>query len=495
MDRMKTGGLYPKLRDYSDSDYYPFHMPGHKRRTDHSFLKDFPNPYSLDITEIEGFDNLHHSEGILRESMDWAASVYGADRTYYLVNGSSCGILSAICGTTHNSDTILLSRNCHKAAYHGVFLNQLKVKYIYPQIIDGFGLQGGLSGDEIEDMLKTFVDISAVFVVSPTYDGIVSNIQKISTICHNYGIPLIVDEAHGAHFRYGESFPVSALDLGADIVIQSVHKTLPAFTQTALLHVKKGYVDIERLEYYLQIFQSSSPSYLFMAGIERCVRFMESDGKERMKKFEKELNSLRERLRGMKALSLLDRSVIGTKGVYDLDCSKIVISTKDVGISGEQLMKLLRDRYHLELEMCGVDYVTAITTLMDKEEGLARLESALCGIDRELDCRQNIGGTAERRTKEEKKETGKEGALRMEQDSSMTIFQAWNEKKFRVRIEDSEGMISGEFIYLYPPGIPFVVPGERISKCIVETVLNYKRLGMSVQGLKDGRAEWVEVIK
>ena len=220
--------VYPKLRKYSDSDYYPFHMPGHKRQVDHSFLKDFPNPYSLDITEIDGFDNLHHAEGILRESMDWAASVYGADRTYYLVNGSSCGILSAICGTTHNSDTILLSRNCHKAAYHGVFLNQLKVNYIYPQIIDEFGIQGGLLADEIEDMLKTFVDISAVFVVSPTYDGIVSNIREISTICHNYGVPLIVDEAHGAHFRYGESFPVSALELGADVVIQSVHKILSA---------------------------------------------------------------------------------------------------------------------------------------------------------------------------------------------------------------------------------------------------------------------------
>lgn len=499
MSMMKTGGLYQKLRNYSDSDYYPFHMPGHKRRTDNSFLKDFPNPYSLDITEIEGFDNLHHAEGILRESMEWAASVYGADRTYYLVNGSSCGILSAICGTTHNLDTILMSRNCHKAAYHGVFLNQLKVKYIYPQIIDGFGLQGGLLADEIEDMLKTFVDISAVFVVSPTYDGIVSNIKKISTICHKYGIPLIVDEAHGAHFRYGESFPVSALELGADVVIQSVHKTLPAFTQTALLHVKKGYVDIERLEYYLQIFQSSSPSYLFMAGIERCIRFMESDGKERMREFEKELNKLREGLGGMKTLSLLDRSVIGTKGVYDLDCSKIVISTKETGISGEQLMNLLRDRYHLEMEMCGVDYVTAITTLMDTEEGLERLESALCSIDRELDYRQRMGGTAERKTKTEKKENtvGEEKLINEVQDvgSSMTIFQAWNEKKFRVRIEDSEGMISGEFIYLYPPGIPFVVPGERISKCVVETVLKYKKLGMSVQGLKDSRAEWIDVIK
>lgn len=488
MSMKQDQGVYERLKEYRKSDYYPFHMPGHKRRTDDPFLGEFPNPYSIDITEIEGFDNLHHAEGILRESMDWAASVYGADRTYYLVNGSSCGILSAICGTTHNSDTILLSRNCHKAAYHGVFLNQLQAKYIYPQVIDDFGVQGGLLADEIEDMLKTFVDISAVFVVSPTYDGIVSNIKKISTICHNYGIPLIVDEAHGAHFRYGDSFPVSALELGADIVIQSVHKTLPSFTQTALLHVKKGYVDMERLEYFLQIFQSSSPSYLFMAGIERCIGFMESEGKVRMKEFEGRLRKLRDSLAGMEHLKLLDQSVVGTRGVYGLDPSKIIVSTRGTGISGEMLMEWLRRDYHLEMEMCGVDYVTAITTLMDTEKGLKRLENALWDIDRKL----SVDG--ERKFRKREQETPSRDIIaRME--SAMTIFQAKNEEQVRVRIKDSVGMISGEFIYLYPPGIPLIVPGEVISESVVRTVLTYQELGMSVQGLKDHEARWVDVLK
>lgn len=480
MGNEKNESLCRKLEHYSHSDFYPFHMPGHKRAVEDPFLKKFPNPYSIDITEIEGFDNLHHAEGILKDSMERAASVYGADKTYYLVNGSSCGILSAICAMTDNSDTILLSRNCHKAAYHGVFLNQLQVKYIYPQIIEDFGVQGGLLGDEIEDMLKTFVDISAIFIVSPTFDGIVSDIQKISTICHNYKVPLIVDEAHGAHFPYGERFPTSALDLGADVVIQSLHKTLPSFTQTALLHVKGDYVDIEKLEFYLQIFQSSSPSYLFMAGIERCITFMESEGKIRMKQFENRLESLRQSLGYMKRLRLLDQSVIHQSGVFDLDLSKIIVSTSHSSLNGEQLMGRLRDRYHLEMEMCSTDSITAITSVMDTEEGLKRIGNALISIDREL--KEGYG-----------LKSVQKGEMAVK--SVMTLSEAWRKEKDTIPFEKSEGKISGEFIYLYPPGIPLLVPGEEITLNIINTVLDYKKQNLSVQGLKDLNVERIQVVK
>ena len=212
-----------------------------------------------------------------------------------------------------------MSRNCHKAAYHGVFLNRLRVEYIYPQIIEEFGIQGGLVPEDVEQVLKTDHDIQAVLVVSPTYDGIVSDVEKIVEICHGCGIPLIVDEAHGAHFRYHKGFPVSALDLGADVVIQSLHKTLPAFTQTSILHVKGDLVDRERLEHYLQIFQSSSPSYLFMAGMERCLRFMEESkgteegmtgGRSMMDQFYHRLVKLRKELGAMKHLQLLAICII-----------------------------------------------------------------------------------------------------------------------------------------------------------------------------------------
>lgn len=349
---LKKTGLLDRLIEYGNTDAYPFHMPGHKRQAGAEFAKRFPNPYSIDITEIDGFDNLHHPEGILKESMEWAAEIYEADRTYYLVNGSSSGILSAICGTTNNSDTILMSRNSHKSAYHGVFLNHLRAMYIYPQFLEDCCAQGGLLPDEIEDMLKTHVEISAVFVVSPTYDGIVSDIKTIAKTCHNYKIPLIVDEAHGAHFRYGEELPVSALELGADVVIQSVHKTLPSFTQTALLHVKKGYVDVEKIERYLSIYQSSSPSYLFMAGIENCLNYMEEAGRQKMADLTSKVLELRDKLGQLKHLKIMGREVIGNAGVYDIDITKLFISTAGTCLSGVDLNNILRTRYHLEMEMC-----------------------------------------------------------------------------------------------------------------------------------------------
>lgn len=498
--------LYDKLVDYSQSDVYPFHMPGHKRQVGHSFLKEFPNPYAIDITEIDGFDNLHHAEGIIRESMDQAAKMYGADRSYYLVNGSSCGILSAICGTTRHGGKILMSRNCHKAAYHGVFLNRLHVKYVYPQIMDEFGIQGGLLPEEVKNMLKTEEDIQAVLVVSPTYDGIVSDVEKIAEICHGYGVPLIVDEAHGAHFRYHKGFPVSALDLGADVVIQSLHKTLPAFTQTSILHVKGDLVDKERLEHYLQIFQSSSPSYLFMAGMERCLKFMEDST---MDPFYHRLVTLRRELGAMKHLRLLGEDQKGKNGVYDLDISKVIISTRGTGINGEELGEWLRRDYHLEMEMCAAEYVTAITTVMDTEEGLRRLRDALLEIDGKLDgeteCRASgmskqtglghMGGAAENCEWKRGDDWRFGNLYAARQKAVMTIADGWEQADEKIPLENSAGRISGEYIYLYPPGIPFVVPGERISQEVVDLVKHYQECGYSVQGMADQSCKEIRVVK
>lgn len=492
----KENSLLERLKEYSKSDVYPFHMPGHKRQETEGFAVDFPNPFSIDITEIKGFDHLHNPEGMLKESMEWAASVYGSDHTYYLVNGSSCGIMSAICGTTNNSGTILLSRNSHKSAYYGVFLNHLRTNYIYPQLLKDTCVQGGLLPDEIEDMLKTHGDIQAVFVVSPTYDGIVSDIKSIAKITHKYKIPLIVDEAHGAHFHFGEKFPVSALELGADIVIQSLHKTLPSFTQTALLHINEGYVDVERVEQYLQIFQSSSPSYLFMAGIENCIWWMEEDQGKRMNLFTECILAMRKRLAKMQCLKLLDKDVIGSYGVFDLDCSKLVVSTKGMAISGAELDQILRERYHLEMEMCGADTVTAILTLADTETGLGRLEMALLELDGEL-AKGTLGEKTSERTMEikmeQKLELQKSGFIKPE--IPMTIFDGVNAKKVSMPIEACSGRISTEYIYVYPPGIPIVAPGEVLQPEMITMILNDQKLGLAVQGPKDQTLKTIWVVE
>ena len=233
-----------RLKELAQSHIYPFHMPGHKRAA-----LEFSNPYSIDITEIEGFDNLHHPEGIIREAQEKAARLYGARRTYYLVNGSTCGILAAISAAVPRGERILVARNSHKAVYNAVYLRQLAAEYVYP-VDTRCGVQGQITPQQVEQKLAAFSDIKAVVITSPTYDGIVSDVAGIAEVVHRFGIPLIVDEAHGAHFGFHPAFPENAVKLGADAVIMSVHKTLPAFTQTALLHLCSDRIDHTRIEKY-----------------------------------------------------------------------------------------------------------------------------------------------------------------------------------------------------------------------------------------------------
>lgn len=487
--KKEKDSLLGKLKEYGESDFYPFHMPGHKRREMND--KDgFPNPYSIDITEIDGFDNLHHAEGILKESMEQAAEIYGSDKSYYLVNGSTCGILSAISGCTRNGGTILIARNCHKAAYHGMVLNRLKAEYLYPEYLNEYGINGGIRVDDVRAELKNNNEkIQAVLVVSPTYEGIVSDIQAIADVVHEYGVPLIVDEAHGAHLPFAHGlpaehresrFPKSALEQGADIVIQSLHKTLPSFTQTAILHVKSKIVDVVRLERYLGIFQSSSPSYLFMAAMEKCIRFMDHDGRMEMRRYEERMVRVFEELKLLKVLQVLDWDVCRADSVFDWDMSKVVISVKRAAkikscFSGETLGEILRKEYHLEMEMTAPEYVIAMTSVMDTDEGLLRLVNALKEIDSKLAA--DIGT---------EKQTILETLTMLPKNVQvLTLADAMDQKGTPTAIEDSAGKISQEFVYLYPPGIPILAPGEKITEDILKQISWYKEMGLSVQGLSD----------
>ena len=505
--------LINRLAAYAGSDMYPFHMPGHKRTP--GTMDSFANPWTVDITEIDGFDNLHHPEGILRDSMKWAADVYGADQTYYLINGSTSGILAAVCGAVPRGGRILVSRNCHNSVYHGIYLNQLKTSYVYPQEIEGLGIQGGITAEDVDRMLKRYMDTQAVLIVCPTYDGIVSDIEAIAQIVHRAGLPLIVDEAHGAHFRYDAMFPASALDLGADVVIQSVHKTLPSLTQTALLHIKCNrpgggcYADRERIDRYLHMVQSSSPSYLLMASIENSIFQMEHMD---MMSYGRQLHKLRSRLGQMRHLRLADTGIIGQAGIKDLDISKIVVSTRgtylvsqengDTGFTGARLDDILRREYHLEMEMCGADYVTAITTAMDSAQGLERLGDALTRID---SCLASRGSDARRKngkgpvTGTDDKSGGEDmhrgSVYSMRCDTAMSMGEAMDRNMKSVGLEDSAGCISGEFVYIYPPGIPIVAPGEWISGPTLEVILEYRDKGLPVQGPADKSLRTIRIVQ
>ena len=498
----KQPGLLERLTEYAGSDAYPFHMPGHKRREIPDGIPGgFPDPYGIDITEIDGFDNLHHAEGILKDAMETVAAIYGADRSWYLVNGSTCGILSAVFAATENGGKILTARNCHKAVYHAICLNRLEAEYLYPEEITEFRINGGIRAEDVRKALEKdamrcagnsgdvrgkITKIQAVLITSPTYEGVVSDIRAIADAAHEYGIPLIVDEAHGAHLEYADqchSFPKSALEYGADIVIQSLHKTLPCFTQTAILHVKGKLVDQDRISRYLSMFQTSSPSYLFMAGMERCIRYMDGDGRNEMIRYEKRLERFMERMEGLQVLEVLDREICGKyRTVAGWDPSKIVVSTmRAEDFHGEELAETLRRKYHLEMEMTAPEYVIAMTSLMDTEEGFERLGTALLEID---------GGLRRRMESGRKEKAASETPEGLESKLShpvrrMLICEAMDADTERTAFQDTVGKVSAEFVYLYPPGIPIIAPGEVFTDAIVEKIVAYKAAGLLVQGPAD----------
>ena len=453
--------IYEKLKAYSDSDYYGFHMPGHKRKMHMSWDAD---PYTVDITEIEGFDDLHHAEGILKEAQERAARIYHADETHFLVNGSTVGILSAIAGVTNKGDQILVARNCHKSVYHAIYMNELNPVYLYPRFDSELQLNIEISAEDVRRALNRYPQIRAVMIVSPTYDGIVSDVAEIAKAAHEKGLPLIVDEAHGAHFGFHPYFPENANQKGADIVIHSVHKTLPAFTQTALLHMNGNLVNREKVRRYLHMLQSSSPSYIFMASLDACVDFVDGKCENAFELYVERLQKFREELKPLQHLQILRTE--------HYDISKVVISTANANITSPELADRLRKEYHLEMEMTGGTYVLAMTTVADTQEGLDRLKAALLEIDGQLEAKTAVSGSIEI-----------SGELpRLEQ--YFTPQEAADREEEEIPWKESEGHISLEYAYLYPPGSPVIVPGERISREAVELLCYYETQNLQIEGIQ-----------
>jgi len=489
--------LTESLIEYGQSDYYPFHMPGHKRN--HS-LPSF-DPLSMDITEIDGFDNLHHPKGLIQSGMKKAAKLYHAERSYFLINGSTCGILSSICAATHPGDTILMARNSHQSAYHAAYLNQLHIIYLYPEFISDCEINGGISSEKVKQKLIAFPQIKAVFLTSPTYEGIVSDIAKIAEIVHSFQIPLIVDEAHGAHFGFHKFFPKSAVTCGADLVIQSLHKTLPAFTQTALLHCNGTLIEQTRLESYLNIYQTSSPSYLLMASIDSCINLLEAKGKELMEAYAKKLTTFQEELSTNHFIFLQNIHKTKENSIYDVDKSKLLLSCqvsknffpnrkkaipKLQGL-GMTLYYLLKEHYHLQCEMYMGNYVLAMTSFMDTEEGFSRLSSALKEIDKKIE------GNFTKQNSHPISYKWNFPYSQITAENVLTIAQSQEYPFEQIPLAEAKQRICKDFIYLYPPGIPFIVPGERISPDILQQIIQYQQQGFEIHGLVNGSIRVIKI--
>ena len=472
---MKREHLYQQLISYGESDVYPFHMPGHKRR-----VLPFPNPYTIDITEIDGFDNLHHAEGLIREAEERAAKLYGADRSYYLVNGSTCGLLAAICAAARRGDKVLAARNCHKAVYHAISMQGLSAEFLYPAITRG-DLQGQITAAQVEEALTKHPDIAVVILTSPTYEGIVSDVAAIAACCHAHGAALIVDEAHGAHFGFGAGFPENAVRLGADAVIMSLHKTLPSFTQTALLHCNGTRIDPGRVARYLGVYETSSPSYLFMAGMDACIDLIREQGAELFAEYRRRLDAFYRDTADLAQLHVMRREDLCKEEAYDWDDSKLIIYAGAMG--GEALHQELLGHYHLQMEMVSADYVLGMTSLMDTDEGMRRLVTALHEID-EKNGRlvTALHETDEKNGRLNAAEAGFTARMYRENPRRMQIYQALDLPYREVPLDEAVGKMAADYVYLYPPGIPLIVPGEVITEEFIRHIRECRERKLNVEG-------------
>ena len=512
-----------ELINNAKSNIYPFHMPGHKRRG--AEVLGEMRPYDIDITEIDGFDNLHHANGIIKQAQDEAAQLYGADHAYFLINGSTCGILAALSAATKRGDRILVARNCHKAVYHGIYLRQLRPVFIYPNITKS-GIQGQITASDVEKAFEENPDIKAVVITSPTYDGVVSDIAAIARIAHAHGAPLIVDEAHGAHFGFGGGFPENAIKLGADAVILSLHKTLPAFTQTALLvtqdifcelenemytvtaqednSLEKCLLDHRQIEKFLGIYETSSPSYVFMTGIERCIHYVRDNGEAPFAELRHHLDNFYQKTSNLKHLRVVRKSDFSVEEAFDFDESKILIFTDSTDMSGQELLGILLHKYDIQLEMAAGSYALALCSIMDTEEGFDRLAEALISIDENISAMaandtdiineiseadytdNNWDTTCDICREQDKLDTSIYQVL----PKAMEMYEAYDMETEAVPFSQAAGRTSGAFVHLYPPGIPLVVPGEIINEKLVDDVKKALGLGMEVDGLfYDKRAD------
>lgn len=477
-------------------------MPGHKRNTKlikrYGLWDECLTPYDIDITEIDNFDNLHNPEGIIKEAERLAARLYGARESIYSVNGSTGAIL-AVLGLIDRGEAVLMARNCHKSVYHGVELYGL-VPYYLEGETDSLGIYQSISSKEVEEALRTSAfrledldkernaenpnnsGIKLVVITSPTYEGVVSDIADIADICHRYGAFLLVDEAHGAHFGFDDYFPASAVSLGADFVVQSFHKTLPSYTQTAILHIcteKEKIIDKIRRQFNL--LETSSPSYIFLAGMESSLNLIKDYGRELFEAYKKRLTNFRENAAQLKNIRLY-----APLNAYNYDYGKLVITAGDN--LGAKLYRYLYDNHHLVMEMKSKDYVIAMTSIFDTDEGFYRLLKALKELDRDetfftLDNKANFDYTLmDRRwgTLPERKYIPYE-AVRL-----TDIY-----GKYKVSLDTSLGLTSADYVYFYPPGIPLLVPGEVIEENVIRHIKAARLAGIEVYGGIDGNGIFV----
>lgn len=448
--------LFTALEDYAKSDVTPFDVPGHKRGNVSNKFNEALSTYSmrLDVNSSKKLDMLGNPHGVILESEKLIAEAYGADHAFMLVNGSTSGVQYMIMSVCTQGSKIIIPRNVHKSAINGLILSGALPVFIHPEVDVEWGIANGVSLQEIKKAILENPDAKAIFLINPTYFGAVSDLKSIIAFAHKHKMAVLVDEAHGSHFPFHPSFPHGAMAIGADMSTISMHKTGGSLTQSSVLLLNEGIVTRNQVRTTINLFQTTSASYLLMASIDVARQQLAIEGKKFFGKLLKSVGLIKDRIKEMPGLDVLNYENIDGTGIYDIDELKIVVKVNDLGFSGFEIYDMLCNEYNIQVELAETNVILAVVSVGDDDKSLELLVNALQDIsDRFYGKREKLNIQAV--------------DVLEKPELLVSPKDAYYSQKKSIKIDDAKGEICGESIMIYPPGIPLLIPGEKITEGII----------------------------
>jgi arginine/lysine/ornithine decarboxylase len=473
--------LFAKILEHCEGDRARFHIPGHRQGMGlpRELREVAPEFYKMDLTEVPGLDDLHNPEGVIAEAQKLASRLYGAGDTFFLVNGTTCGLQALILSTAGENERVLVPRNAHRSVLGGLILSGAVPEYLQPEIIPHFEIAGAIPLDELKEKMSNGFNYKAVLALHPTYYGTVGDLTGLVDEAHKRDLPVIVDEAHGTHLYFHRQTPRGALRCGADGVVQSVHKTGGSFTQSSWLHLQGNLINKKRLKDALRLVQTTSPSYILLASLDAARFQLAEEGKQIMERTLELAIKARRSISEIKGLVLLDEKYSG-KGLFHIDPTRLVISVKGLGLTGFQVKEILSSRYRVELEMADLNNIVAVISLGTTPEDVHMLVEAL----RDLSTGQRpVAGGGQRSM-----------TLPPIPPLGLSPRKAWMAGSRGVKLEEAIGSISGEMVCVYPPGIPVICPGEEITREVYDYLRQVRKLKLHCQGPEDPELNTVRII-
>ncbi|PLT28046.1 aminotransferase class I/II-fold pyridoxal phosphate-dependent enzyme [Peribacillus deserti] len=477
--------LFTGLLEHAKKNPVQFHIPGHKKGQGmdpefREFIGD--NALSIDLINIAPLDDLHSPKGMIHRAHVLAAEAFGADHTFFSVQGTSGAIMTMVMSVCGPGDKIIVPRNVHKSVMSAIVFAGAVPVFIHPEIDHNLGISHGITTDSVEKALNQHPDAKGVLVINPTYFGISADLKRIVEIAHSFNVPVLVDEAHGVHIHFHEDLPMSAMQAGADLAATSVHKLGGSLTQSSILNVKEGLVSVNRVKSILSMLTTTSTSYILLASLDVARKRLATEGRELIEKTINMANYIRREINNIPELYCVGDEILGSKATYDYDPTKLIISIKKLGLNGYDVEKWLREKHNIEVELSDLYNILCIVTPGDTQKDAEALIHAMKDLTVEF---KNYA--------EEHKEIPM--ILPTIPGLALTPRDAFYAQTETIPFDASEGRIIAEFIMVYPPGIPIFIPGEIITKENLYYIKTNLEAGLPVQGPEDSDLKYLRVIK